>query len=269
MNSHALDEATRLTHHGDGPVTGHSHPAYANVVGPFGGITAATLLKAALTHPERLGDPVAFTVNYAGPVAEGEFQIEARPLRTNRSTQHWSIVQTQAGEVVTSATAVFALRRETWTSTEVPMPDAPPADDVPVSETGSFVAWPRNYEMRFVGGSPLTRTAPVEERDAITTVWIRDQPPRPLDFTALASLCDAFFPRIFVRRPMRVPFGTVSLTAYFHADTALLDAQGSRPLLAHARATHFGRGYHDQTVDLWSDTGNLLATSHQVVYFKE
>lgn len=268
-SSHPLDEATRLTATPDGRLTGHGHPAYANVVGPFGGITAATLLQAALTHPGRIGDPISFTVNYAGPVADGGFDIEAVPLRTNRSTQHWSILQTQNGEVVTSASAVFALRRETWTSTEAPFPDAPPAADVPVSDHGSVVAWTRNYDMRYVRGGLLDRTTPTEARDSLSTLWIRDQPPRPLDFVSMAALADAFFPRILVRRPQRVPFGTVSITTHFHADAALLAAQGTRPLLGSARASHFGRGYHDQSAEIWSDTGDLLATSHQIVYFKE
>jgi hypothetical protein len=35
-----------------------------------------------------------------------------------------------------------------------------------------------------------------------------------------------------------------------------------------ARATRFGLGYHDQSAEIWSDQQQLLATSHQVVYFK-
>ena len=72
-----------------------------------------------------------------------------------------------------------------------------------------------------------------------------------------------------MRRPVRVPAGTVSLTTYFHADTAMLAEQGDRPVLGVARASHFGLGYHDQSAEIWSDAGRLLATSHQVVYFKE
>lgn len=52
----------------------------------------------------------------------------------------------------------------------------------------------------------------------------RDDSPRRLDFTALAAISDAFFPRILVRRRRLAPMG-------FHADAALLAAQGERRLL--------------------------------------
>jgi hypothetical protein len=40
-------------------------------------------------------------------------------------------------------------------------------------------------------------------------------------------------------------------------------------VLGVARASHFGKGYHDQVAEIWSRDGLLLATSHQIVYFKE
>lgn len=88
------------------------------MVGPFGGITAAVLLQAVMQHPERLGDPLSLTVNYAGAIGEGEFTVQAVPVRTNRSTQHWTLSVLQPGAdgepvVTTTATVVTAVRRET------------------------------------------------------------------------------------------------------------------------------------------------------------
>jgi acyl-coenzyme A thioesterase PaaI-like protein len=266
---HPLDQAVALTRNADGSLTGHTHPAYANMVGPFGGITAATLLNAALGHPSRLGDPVALTVNYAGPIAEGPFRIDAQPVRTNRSTQHWSITLSQGEEVATTASAVFAIRRETWSSTETGFPEVPPAQALERGQRQGAPAWTNNYDMRFVRGVIFDTSRPAEDLDSHSELWIRDEPPRPLDFVSLAAICDSFFPRIMVRRPYPVPAGTVSITTYFHADAPLLAAQGERPVLGCARATHFGRGYHDQSAEIWSAEGALLATSHQVVYFKE
>ena len=85
---HTLDQAVALERGGENLVRGRTVDAWANMVGPFGGTTAATMLQAILQHPERHGDPLALTLNYAGPVAEGEFEIEVLPTRTNRSNQH-------------------------------------------------------------------------------------------------------------------------------------------------------------------------------------
>ena len=51
------------------------------------------------------------------------------------------------------------------------------------------------YDMRYVRGRVLAENA-----DSLTYSWIRDAPPRALDYASLTSICDAFFPRIFLRR---------------------------------------------------------------------
>ena len=41
------------------------------------------------------GEPISITINFAGPVTEGEFEISTRAVRTNRSNQHWYLELTQ------------------------------------------------------------------------------------------------------------------------------------------------------------------------------
>ena len=49
---HPFDNAIHLDT-SDGNVRhGRTHPEWANVVGPFGGITAAVMLRAIETHPD-------------------------------------------------------------------------------------------------------------------------------------------------------------------------------------------------------------------------
>ena len=93
---------------------GRARPAtdYWAFVGPFGGVTAATILRALIDHPQRAGDPLALTVNFCAPIAEGAFDLDVRLVKANRSSQHWCVEMTQGGgEVATLATAVFAERR--------------------------------------------------------------------------------------------------------------------------------------------------------------
>jgi len=47
---------------------------------------------------------------------------------------------------------------------------------------------------------------------------MRDSAQRPVDYPALAALCDTFHPRVFLRRSGIIPSGTISSTTYFHAD---------------------------------------------------
>lgn len=269
LSAHPFDAALALTTTGPDQVQGQTHPAYANMVGPYGGMTAAQLLQAALQHPVRLGDPVSLTVNYAAPVADGGFEVEARPLRTNRSTQHWLLLMTQGGEVVASGTALLAVRRPTWSAPEAVMPEAMPAfDSLPRRPTQGYPAWVSRYDMRFVCGGMGAEFDGVEQPDSLTRLWLRDEPPRPLDFTSLAAACDCFAPRLWVRRHQRSPAGTVTMTVYFHADAALLAAQGARPLFGQARAQVLRDGYCDQLGEIWSADGQLLASTQQVQYYK-
>lgn len=265
---HDFDAAIQLSPRGEHRFAGATHPAYANMVGPYGGITAAALLNAALQHPQRLGDPISLTVNFAGALADGGFEIEARPLRTNRSTQHWLLLLTQGDAVAASGTAVFASRRSTWSAPEAAMPAGlPAAAELPRAPTDGRPRWTQRYDMRMASDEGLTLDGRARPHSH-SQLWVRDEPPRPLDFAALAALCDCFFPRIFIRRGQLAPIGTVSLTSYFHADAALLAAQGERHLLGSARALNFRDGYFDQSAEVWSDDGVLLASTHQMVYYK-
>ena len=279
MNIHPFDEALHLEAAGSAqPDTwlGTTSPAYWNMVGPFGGTTAAIAVRAVMLHPLLLGEPIALTVNYAAALAAGVFEITATPVRTNRSTQHWTIELRQtdpvtgSSSVVTTATAVTAVRRTTWSANESPMPQL---DVVNAGPRFSFdnAEWTNRYDIRAArGGLPEDWDGAEAGGDdaSLTQLWVRDEPPRQLDFASLASMSDAFYPRVWLRRPVRVPAGTVSITTYFHAGSAQLAQSGSTHMLGQARAHVFSNGFFDQTAHLWNEAGQLLATSHQIVYYK-
>ena len=265
---HPFDAAVALEPGPDGSWQGRTSPAYANMIGPYGGITAAQCLASVLRDPQRLGEPIAFTVNFAAAIADGPFQLRPRAVRTNRSTQHWAVEMEQEGQVVATATAVTATRRETWSGHEVRMPEAPRPGDTPRA-TRRGVEWLNRYEMRFLEGAFPRAWDGGTRDDSLSRLWVRDDPPRPLDFASLTALADVFFPRLLMRRATQTPIGTVSMTVYYHADAAQLAATGAGHLLLQARGQGFGGGYFDHGGQLWDEGGNLLATTHQVVYYKE
>jgi hypothetical protein len=267
---HPFDRAIALEGLGDGRFVARTTAEYANMVGPFGGSIASVLMQSVLGHPDRLGDPVAFTVNFAGPIADGAYEIAARAVRTNRSTQHWSIVASQADDVVATATAVFAKRRPTWSRSEAePPPSVVPFDRLAPSPSSGHPAWVSRYEVRSMAGGMPSDWDGSEAANSRSCLWLRDDPPRPLDYASLTALCDTFMPRIFIRRRMAVPIATVTMTTYFHADAQMLIAQGDRPLLGVACALNFRDGYFDQSAQLWDDQQRMLASTHQLVYYRE
>lgn len=269
--AHPFDKATALQAVADGVFAGSTSDDYWNFTGPFGGATAATLLRAAMLHPRRIGTPLAVTVNFCAPVAKGPFTITVREMRTNRSTQHWSMELSQAEAGITAtATAVFAERRETWAHQAALMPRVAAPDTLPPLPMRGMMSWLQNYEFRFVSGMPSrpSGTPNAEPASAHSQVWVNDKPARPLDFLSLMALSDTFFGRIFMVRGVILPIGTVSMTTYFHVGVDELAANGASPLLGVSDAKAFNKGYSDQISELWTREGRLLATSQQIVYFR-
>lgn len=253
---------------------GHTSADYANLIGPYGGITAAQALQAVMLHPDRLGEPVAFTSNFAAAMADGEFVVEARPVRTNRSTQHWIVTLHQLDDdgresMVFTATAITARRRRTWGATDVRRPPAPAPDQVARVPHESRPAWFARYDMRWLAGPMPSVWDGSEAGDSLTRLWVRDDPPRAFDFPGLLALCDVFYPRVWLRRARMTPIGTVSFTVYFHVEGTGLATCGSDYLLAQARGQRFFDGYFDHRGEVWSPHGDLLATTHQVVYYRD
>src|SRR3954463_4051327 len=148
---HPFDDVTRVTA-GDSSWQGHTSDDYWAFVGPFGGATAATILRALIEHPERAGDPLALTVNYCAPIAKGPFDLDVRLDKANRSSQHRSHELSQGGgEGAPLARVVFAERRPSWEHRVAKFPDAPAFE-----KTRPFprlsASWANQYDFRFVEG---------------------------------------------------------------------------------------------------------------------
>jgi hypothetical protein len=270
LMTHPFDKAIALTPLGEDRLAGATSPAYANMAGPYGGITAAVLLNAVLIDERRQGDPVAMTVNYCGAVADGPFEIAVNLQRGGKYTQHWSLELTQSGGTRSTASIVCGARGAVFSHVEAGMPEASPPEDVAAIPVPGPLTWLDAYDMRYVGGAPPFATAPHEPlRDSGSLVWVADRPARPLDFPALASIADCFLPRIVKARGLMVPLGTVSLTTYFHATAPEIARLGSGPLLGSARSKRMHANFFDQHMELWSRDGHLLATGVQVAWYKE
>jgi acyl-CoA thioesterase len=269
-SAHPFDRATE-TMTIDGRLRGTASEDYWAFVGPFGGATGATLLRAMQEHPDRAGDPLTVTVNFCAPLTKGEFEVDVRLMRATRSTQHWMAELTQGdGGVVAFATAVFATRRASWSHQQTTMPAAPPSGEIAPLVSAGIANWAQQYQFRFVEGTPdyNGETRRENPASAFSKMWLSDATPRTIDFLSLLSMSDTFFARIFHVLGVIVPIGTVSMTTAFHADAADLAAEDTTKVLGVADANIFHKSFSDQTGQLWAPSGRLLATTTQTCYFK-
>lgn len=268
---HAFDRAMNLQPVGPDRLRGHTEAAYWNMVGPYGGIVAAVVMRALMLRADRVGDPLQLTVNFAGPLKAGPFDVVVDARRTNRTTQHWSIEIEQpaddgnGAQVVAIATATTATRRTVWSQPEARPPEVPGPEGLERLGPRGNLRWPTMYDMRYVQGLPLQPG----DGTSLSMFWIRDQPHRTIDYPALTALCDASFPRIFVVRGSFTPIATVSMNIYFHGSAQALADDGNGHLLTVSEAKVFDAGFFDQHSTVWSPGRRLLASTQQIVWYKE
>ena len=264
---HVFDAAIALVPRREHTFAGATHPAYANMVGLFGGkFTCAVLLNAALQHPNARATRLPLTVNYAAPIADGEFTIEARPLRTNRSTQHWSLLLSQPGGVCASASAVFALRRDTWSARESGAAGRHAAvrGTCRPCRSGSAAMGALATTCASMPGTMPDRWDGQEQATSESRMWVRDEPPRPARLRRAGGDQRRVLPRIFIRR------GASRRSAPSRSPPTSTPTRRS----SHSRATATARPGTGAELpqrllikaEVWSDAGWLLASTQQMVY---
>ncbi len=273
---HQLDIATTLKLGAASRLVGTTSDAYWNFAGPFGGYTAALLMRAVMDDTRRLGPPVAQTVNYCGAITKGAFEIAVTLQRSGKATQHWSLELHQNGAVAATASIVCANRRETFAHAVGSRPSVPPPEQVAQSAPEERLPWLSSYDFRFVEGGPELGLSLEQKARAAgdlgksrTVLWLKDTPDRPLDYVSLSALSDCFILRLIQMRGTMVPMSTVSMTSYFHAMPNELVEHGTAHLLGIATAKRFQANFHDQSMELWSAGGALLASGTQTVWYKE
>lgn len=266
--SHPIDEAVQFddadfTERG-GTVHTATHPKFDNMVGPFGGITAAQMIAAVEAHPQAQGRPIAETLNFTSPLAYGPFDIELDLVQTNNSNQHWNIAVRQGDKRPVTGSIVLGSRRESFADREVSAPEVQAPKNYEPSVSPTDLTWLNNYELRFDrGGYSLGE----EKGDSESVYWLRHAEPRGWDTRALASAADTFFPRIFLRTGKLSPAATITLTTYFLGTDEEYEAAGDF-VLCQGRAQRFGGGVSDQLSRIFSSDGDLLVSAHQLMYFR-
>jgi acyl-CoA thioesterase len=254
-----FERATAVTSIGDGRWAAEADSDWFATVGPNGGYTAATILRAmaaTLDAPER--EPRSMTLHYLRPLVAGRYEIAVTTERSGRRLSTVTARAEQAGRLCLIATAAFSEDFESAADYADPAPEAPRPDEVAaVPQERALVEIARRFVVRPALGGRLF----AEEDEALTGGWISfaDGEP-PLDAFALAMLSDAWVPSPFVRldRPVSAP--TVDLTVHFRAPGEAV----AWPALVVFRSRFAHAGFFEEDGEIWSADGRLLAQSRQL-----
>lgn len=233
--------------------------------GPNGGYVAAIILRA-LT--DRVSDasraPRSLTVNYVAPADVGSIRVTTVVERTGRSLTSCSARLHQGDRLVALAVAAFAAPRPGPEFCDVVMPQVASAGEIVANEIPDEApAITHRWDMRWALGNPPWVERP-PSREALAGGWIRLEEPQVVDACAIAAVTDAWVPPVFsrIREPMIVP--TVDLTIHFRASLPLPDASADDYVLVVFRTEAAKEGFLEESGEVWSSDGTLMAQSRQL-----
>ena len=211
-------------------------------------------MVAAVGDPARR--PRSLTVHFLAPPKSGPIEVSATVERSGRSTTAVSLRLEQDGATVALALGSCATWREGEPEWAEPMPEAPPPEHCErMQRVDPMPAFLDNFEIRPV--------LPIFGGEARNLVWMRLDPPRPLDHLALTTLSDGWMPAGFSKllRPYGAP--TLDLTIHFRAPVASVDW-----VLAEYRSRFSSGGVWEEDGELWAPDGTLLAQSRQLALIR-
>jgi len=258
---HIFDRATALSPQGDGVFTGVVSEDFWVQAGPNGGYLAAIAQRgaSALVDPRQRPARSLHARFLSAPKA-APFELRAEQIRVGRSMSTIGVRMTQDGRDFLHASACFSAAFSSLAFQDCAMPEALPleqSDPVP-----KRIPLNHRYD--------LARAIGADERAgarARSGGWIRFAEPRPIDVLALAALWDAWPPAVFARafaERFRGAVPTVEVSVYFRRRMPLPTTQAGEHVLLCVESTMADEGIVEESGEIWSRDGLLLAQSRQL-----
>lgn len=256
-----FDANTAVTPVGEGRFGARIDSGWWVQSGPNGGYLAALLLRAmeqALAEPSRA--PRSLHVRYLKPPVEGDAEVRTWVVRAGRSLAVMGAELRQGGVELVQGTATFSTPFSNIAFQDARMPDALPLEQcVPIPK---LIELNERYDMwRAIGGDFR------QGERALTGGWIRLQEPRVADAYLLSALWDAWPPAVFARamdERFRGAVPTVEVGVYFRETFPLAGLAPDDHLLLRVETLKVQDGIADESAEIWSPTGRLLAQSRQL-----
>jgi acyl-CoA thioesterase len=243
----------------------HVDPAWSGPAAPNGGVLAAAMLRAAEAE---LGAPAppprTIAAQYLDAPAPGGVGLGVAILRRGKRVAAADVRMFQAERLMCQATIMFSAPRPQATDLRFDPPSAPRPDEVaPLAFDAAPQAPPvfHQLEVRPTFGGWMFAGA----CEAVTGGWLalRDDD-APIDPARLVAFTDLWWPAVFgvLRAPAAVP--TIQLTVHLRAVATPV----APPVLARVQTRTIAEGHLEETVELWSTDGVLLAESRQLALLR-
>jgi acyl-coenzyme A thioesterase PaaI-like protein len=238
--------------------------AWDGTSGVLGG-HALALMVAAMSETLASTDGLArqhtltsVTAHFLRPLPVGDVEIAVEPLRVGRSTATWRLTAAGAGGAAASIDATLLTTAPRWPahfdgltppSVELPTRDEQPWDPgIGMAAHDQFAFFPRF----------------VQEREAIGGGWVVPRGEFPNDERLVAMVSDLWLPPVLARFDQPAMVVGLSCTLQFRVADARQTIVPGEPVLVRLRTRLAVHGIADETCEVWSAGGVLLATSEHV-----
>jgi len=257
-----LGQALSLRSDGPDRWLAYADPDHESMNAMFGGWTAGVTLGSVMRSAATGMAPTALTINFIKAIIPNQnVIIETKRLGGGRSIEHWraDLRRRSDDAVLASATVVLTDRRATDSHNQFSMPTVP--DPEMLEDFHAPGPQGQQTMIHRISGE-------YGSGDSSTTHWMRDRSGRRLDHVQLAYLSDQNAPRSFFWGAGPRFSATLTMTVYFLASDDEIEAAGDDYLLAETVGMRGHQAISDQLARIWSRVGVLLATTHQLCWYR-
>jgi acyl-CoA thioesterase len=255
----SLRDDTTLQRTSDGGFTRTIGPAWDGTSGALGGHTLA-LIVAAMTETLRDASSPAheqtitlITAEFLRPVAIGDVTISVELVRLGRSTSNWRVVVASGDRVGIVATVLSTTPRvdARFDGTTAPMVERPGPGETPwdpgigMSAHDQFDFYPRF----------------AQSTDAVGGGWVLPRADFPNDARLVAMVSDLWLPPVLERLDPPAMVVGLACTLQFRTPRIEHVLVPGDPVLVRLSTRMAANGTTDETGEVWSVDGTLLATS--------
>ena len=261
-----FSEAMEMEEREVGRLVAHFDRSWWVVNGPNGGVIAALMVRAA-QHCLR-GDRCVRTIttHFVSAPKEGPVSIEVTVERQGKIAGFASLRMVQEDRLIaTSLVAVAAVDQVPHQWEQRNFPKLPSLENCWLMQTTPPLVplhsrWDRRWGLGVPGVPDTSTIAGGYEAGG----WIRLSEPELYDEALLAAMSDAWVPAIMAHTDLAVHAPTLELTVQFRTDPRELDMSSDTYCAAVFRQLSGREGFIDETGEIWSPDGQLLALSRQL-----
>ena len=256
-----LDADTELRAAGEGAWEGAIVSGWQTPRGPLGGYVMALMVRGlglAVDDPDR--SPRSVTMHFLRVPEEGPVRVTARVERAGRSLSTVSGRMEQGGKLIGLALAAHSKPWEGPLLDAAPLPEVEAPGDLDSHQEGRGSAPMPPFLDRMVMQHRLGEAPFSGAEEGVVGGWLGLREERPIDELAVAVFADAWFPAPWPKLTAFAPAPTIELTIHFRSP---LPAAGPL-LLGRFDCKLIRDGFFDESGELWSPDGTLVAQSRQL-----